>query len=61
MSGLETSAPLVTADHEDQLLSGVDVLPLRVSTIILVPAGRLAFQLTLPQNAIWPASKTTDV
>src|SRR5438067_1118785 len=53
--------PLLTIDQPDQVASGVAVLPLRVSIIMVLPAGTLAVQLTAPQLATRPASKTDEV
>src|SRR5258708_1701666 len=59
--GLATVWPLVTADQSDQLPSGVAVLPLRVCTVRVVPAGTVAVQLAAPQVASRVASKTAEV
>ena len=52
--------PLLTGAHDDHVLSGVAVLPVRVSTTRVVPAGKLAVQLTAPQVTTLPALKTID-
>jgi hypothetical protein len=59
--GLDTVPPFVTAVHFDQLLSGVAVLPLRVCTVTVVPAGKSSYQLAVPQLADWPALYTAEV
>ncbi len=44
-----------------QLPSGVGVSPVRTLICRLVPGGALAFQLSAPQSAAWPASKTREM
>src|SRR5262249_44595699 len=58
--GLAIVPPLATAAHADQLPSGVAVFPLRVSTVMLVPAGKEASQVAVPQVAIRVALKIDD-
>src|SRR5262245_34956951 len=45
--GLEMVPPLVTVDQPDHVPSGAAVLPVRTSTIMLVPAGVIAVQFTV--------------
>ena len=43
-----------------QVPSGVGVSPVRTLICTLVFGGAFAFQLSAPQSAAWPASKTRE-
>ena len=54
------SAPLATGAKALQVPSGVGVLPVRTLSATPVPVGVVAIQLSAPQSALWPASKTRE-
>ena len=55
------SPPLVAIGVKAlQVPSGLAVLPVRTLSATPVPAGVAAFQLSEPQSAPWPASKTRE-
>ena len=54
------SPPLLISGEGAPAPSGVDVSPVRTLSCKLVPGGALAFHVSAPQSAAWPASKTRD-
>src|SRR5262245_10761590 len=60
-AGLAITPPAPTADQADHVPSGVAVLPVLVSMIMLVFAGSVAVHAAAPQFTTRPASNTDDV